>query len=201
MLDEVRIHAASVADSARFVHIQPDGIRSYAEQLPLEVLSAPQLDPQTHYIVESEPELTLAYIVTLDAINFGSGYFPHLAKRPDMSGYFTVAASLKDAWPLSPNDLCRLTPSDCARIFGQSLSNAPIGELMGLFAQALNDLGEYVTARYHGSFTELVESAHQSAESLVHILTAMPFYRDKGFYKRAQLTAADLATARVQHFH
>src|SRR5579872_4753712 len=157
MLDEVRMGAATLADNARFVHIQRDAIQSYAEQLPLDQLAAPELDPQTHYVVESEPELTLAYVVTLDAINFGSGYFPHLAKRPGMSGYFTVAASLKDAWPLSVNDLCRLAPADCARIFGQKLTNAPINELMGLFAQALNDLGEYVTTRFHGKFTELVQ--------------------------------------------
>jgi len=38
----------------------------------------------------------VAFFLTLDAINFGSGYFPHLGKRPGMSGYFTAAASLTD---------------------------------------------------------------------------------------------------------
>ena len=37
-----------------------------------------------------------AYLLTLDAINFGSGWFPTLRKRPGCSGYFTVAWALAD---------------------------------------------------------------------------------------------------------
>jgi hypothetical protein len=74
---------------------------------------------------------------------------------------------------------------------------------MGLFAQALNDLGRYLLAHYGGSFVGLVESAGHSAERLVGILAGMPFFRDVEaygglavpFYKRAQLTAADLSLA------
>ena len=71
-------------------------IAPYAAGLPLAQARAPELDAATHYLVE--PVGTLAYVVQLDAINFGSGYFPRLQKRPGMSGYFTVAASLKDAF-------------------------------------------------------------------------------------------------------
>jgi hypothetical protein len=166
--------------------------------------SPPALDPATHYL--GEPDATLAYVLTLDAINFGSGYFPHLTKRPGYSGYFTVAASLKDHFeqhgPLSAADLAALSFADCARMFGQSLEG-PAGELMGLFATALNDLGRLVVARFEGSFRGLVDAAQGSAEQLVGVLAQMPFYRDVHayngfhvpFYKRAQLTAADLATA------
>jgi hypothetical protein len=71
---------------------------------------------------------------------------------------------------------------------------------MALFARALNDLGELVATRYSGSFGALVDAADNSAEQLVPLLAEMPFYRDVGFYKRAQLTAADLAIARVARF-
>jgi hypothetical protein len=71
---------------------------------------------------------------------------------------------------------------------------------MGLFSSALNDLGTYVTDRFGGSFRALVTAADGSAERLVGILAEMPFYRDVGFYKRAQLTASDLAVAGVAHF-
>ena len=74
---------------------------------------------------------------------------------------------------------------------------------MGLFAQAWNDLGRLLTERFDGSFVALVDAAEHSAEQLIGILSAMPFFRDvQGhgdldvpFYKRAQLTAADLALA------
>jgi Potential Queuosine, Q, salvage protein family len=202
LLDEVRAHAAAVAGSARFVTIDVERIAQYAASLPLDEARAAQLDPATHYL--GEPEATLAYVVTLDAINFGSGYFPHLRKRPGLSGYFTVASSLKDLWqargPLSARDLQALSAEECARVFGQSLEDPAVAELMGLFAQALNDLGRYVASDFGGRFRALVDAADGSAETLAHVLAQMPFYQDVGFYKRAQLTAADLAIARVARF-
>jgi hypothetical protein len=199
LLNSVRTHAAKVAGSSTHVRIQVDAIAAYAASLPLEQARAPELDPATHYL--GEPDATLAYLVTLDAINFGSGYFPHLTKRPGYSGYFTVASSLKDCWPLSVSDLQRLTPRDCVRIFGQQANEgAEVSELMGLFSRALNDLGAYVESRFSGSFRRLVDAADGSAERLAGILADMPFYKDVGFYKRAQLTAADLSTARVASF-
>src|SRR5947209_1226270 len=94
LLDQVRTHAEAVAATGTFVRIEHALIDEYARTLPLERVRAPGLDAATHYL--AEPDGTLAYLVQLDAINFGSGYFPRLKKRPGMSGYFTVAASLKD---------------------------------------------------------------------------------------------------------
>jgi putative queuosine salvage protein len=199
LLDEVRASAREVADSARFVRIRADRLASYAASLPVEQARAPELDAATHYL--GEPDLTLAYLVTLDAINFGSGYFPHLRKRAGLSGYFTVAASLKDAWPLSVEQLQAISPQQCAAIFGQTKADADVQELMALFARAFNDLGEFLTQEHGESFRNLVRAADESAERLTQLLTEMPFYRDVGFYKRAQLTAADLSVARVASFH
>jgi hypothetical protein len=200
VLDNVRAHAARLAASSRFVRIaeDPSVLQSYARSLPLDALRAPKLDPLTHYL--DEPDTTLAYLVALDAINFGSGYFPHLEKRAGFSGYFMVAAGLKDAWPMTVEDLRRLQPGECARIFGQTTPDAAVDELLGLFARALNDLGELVAMRYRGSFAALIAASNHSAEQLVPLLAEMPFYRDLGFYKRAQLTAADLSTAGVARF-
>ena len=89
------------------VRIASDRIDAYATSLPLERAVAPTLDPNTHYL--GDPRDTLAFFLTLDTINFGSGYFPHLKKRPGMSGYFTVASSLTDHYrahgPLEPHRL------------------------------------------------------------------------------------------------
>jgi Potential Queuosine, Q, salvage protein family len=203
LLDQVREAAEVTSKSARFVAIQHAAIETYAALLPLEAARAPELDPATHFF--GDPDGTLAYVVQLDAINFGSGYFPVLTKRAGMSGYFTVASSLKDCFevegPLTAEQLQRLTAQECSRIFGQEFgAEAAVDELMGLFAQALNDLGRYVHSSFGGSFRALVDTAQGSAERLVGILAEMPFYRDVGFYKRAQLTAADLSLARVATF-
>src|SRR5438445_10544740 len=142
LLDDVRAQAAATASTARFVTIDASAIDAYARSLPLAAASAATLDPATHYA--GQPDATQAYVVTLDAINFGSGYFPHLKKRPGLSGYFTVASSLKDLWhargPLSARDLQALSAEECARVFGQSLEDPAVAEVMGLFAEALTGL-------------------------------------------------------------
>src|SRR5437867_3976929 len=80
LLDEVRSTTRSIAQSARYVRVQTEAIATYAAGLPLEVAQTPALDAATHHL--GAPEATLAFVVTLDAINFGSGYFPKLKKRP-----------------------------------------------------------------------------------------------------------------------
>ena len=67
-----------------------------------------------------DPHDTVAFILSLDAINFGSGYFPYLEKRPGLSGYFTVATSLKELWEqsgaLDARQLSRLNAAESTMI-------------------------------------------------------------------------------------
>jgi hypothetical protein len=202
LLDQVRQACATVAARSAHVHLNEDRIPAYAASLPLEQALSPEPDPVHHYLGHGDD--TVAFILALDAINFGSGYFPHMLKRPGMSGYFTVASSLTDRYrahgPLSAEELEQLTVSDCLRIFRQDPANEPIWALMGHFATALNDLGHYVRTRFDGDFTALVDAAGAFAEQLVRLLIEMPYYRDVEpygdldvpFFKRAQITAADL---------
>ena len=60
----------------------------------------PELDPGRHYLAGA-PEEVAHFMLVLDSINFGSGWFPTLRKRPGMSGYFTVASALTDFWRAS----------------------------------------------------------------------------------------------------
>jgi hypothetical protein len=205
LLEQVRAGCRTVAERAAHVRINYDFIPAYAAALPAVSTIRPEHDRTCHYLGRGDD--TAAFFLTLDTINFGSGYFPHLNKQPGRSGYFTIAGRLNDRFkekgPLSPRKLARLTPENCARMFGQDLRNRPIAELMGLFARALNDLGRYVQADFGGSFSGLIEAAGSSAERLIRLLIQMPGFRDVElydglnipFYKRAQLTAADLSLA------
>ena len=101
----------------------------------------PALDPERHYL-EGSPEDVATYLLTLDAINFGSGWFPTLRKRPGCSGYFTVAWALADRFRARRAVVDRAscgasTRGDVAAVLGQE----PAHELMGLYAEALHDLG------------------------------------------------------------
>jgi len=205
LLDQVRAGCKAVAERAIHIQINYDLISAYADSFALESAIQPEHDSEIHYLRQNED--TAAFFLTLDSINFGSGYFPHLQKRPGMSGYFTVASCLNDRFktkgPLSALELTRLTPADCTQIFEQHPDSKPVGELMRLFAKALNDLGRYIQADFGGSFTELIQAADASAERLMQLLIRMPFFYDVQpydqievpFYKRAQLAAADLSLA------
>jgi len=205
VLDRIRAACAEVHRRARFVHIDDERLRALAAELAVTPPPDSHLDP-AHQDLGSA-QATLAYVLTLDAINFGSGWFPALRKRPGMSGYFTVATGLRERFeakgPWSARELCELGAEDCATAFGQDRRAPEAAELMGLFARALRELGSFLVSRHAGRFEGPVEEARGSAAALVEILARMPFYRDVSRYeelevplfKRAQLTAADLAAA------
>jgi hypothetical protein len=191
LTDQVRQSCQAIAESARFVSIDPDAVAALDPGEP------PALDPQRHYLEGSADEVA-HYLLVLDSINFGSGWFPTLRKRPGHSGYFTVAASLSDHWrgggAWSAAQLRALTAADVAAVLGQE----PDHELMGLYAEALHDLARFLGDR---RALDLVAEASGSAERFASMLAAgMPFFDDRGFWKRAQIAANDLALAGVAEF-
>ena len=205
LLAQIRAASAAVMERAEFVAIVDERLEALALELHEAALDPVQLDPAHHHL--STPESTLAYVVTLDALNFGSGYFPHMKKRSGCSGYFTVAHALKEHFDergcLDARQLREISCEDCATLFGQDLARLPMAELMGHFARALSDLGRFLAERFAGSFERLIAAADERAEVLVGLLAEMPLYRDVSrygdlevpFYKRAQLTCADLSLA------
>ncbi len=192
LCDEVRESCAQVAADARWVEIDLDAAGEIEPGPP------PVLDPDRHYLEGSRAEVC-TYLLTLDAINFGSGWFPTLRKRPGCSGYYTVAWALADHFrahgPWSPEELELLDGRRVAAVLEQE----PGHELMELYAEALRDLGRFLAGR---SALELVSSASGSAEALAEMLArGMPFFDDRGFYKRAQIVPSDLALAGVADFY
>jgi hypothetical protein len=201
----LRDACASILAGARHVTIDHERLRRAAGALI--DAGTPPVEYDTRYHHRGTPGSTLAFVVTLDAVNFGSGWFPHLCKRGSLSGYLTVSAALKQRFdtkgPLTAWELAEIDAPALAELLGQDLGVPPVCELLQLYTRALNDLGNYLLARFAGSFEALIEEASGSAARLVLLLAAMPFYRDVArygefevpFYKRAQITASDLAAA------
>ena len=192
LTDQVRSACRVIAASARHVTIDPDHLSAVEPGEP------PALDAERHYL-EGPPEDVADFMLALDSINFGSGWFPTLRKRPGMSGYFTVASSLADFWrahgPWSPGELRALKVDQIAEILGQPSDH----ELMALYTEALHELGRFLDGR---RALDLVDAAEGSAERLASMLAeGMPFFDDAGFWKRAQITPNDLALAGVAEFH
>jgi Potential Queuosine, Q, salvage protein family len=203
---ELRVAASRVAERARFVSIQRTAIAGYAEALELEPPPAAEAEP---HLVDGTREQLAAFWLTLDAINFGSGWFPTLRKRVGRSGYFTIALGLRDRFarlgPWSAGELAQIDAREVAETLGQD----PHHELMGLCAGSLRDLGQHVLDEYGGRFAAVVESAGGSAIALVELLAGWNCFADTSpyddfrvpFCKRAQIVAADLADAGVARFH
>ena len=191
LCDDVRRNCAEIAANAQSVQIDVRRMGAVEPGPP------PALDPERHYL-EGSREDVAAYLLALAAINFGSGWFPTLRKRPGCSGYFTIAWALADRWrehgAWSAAQLCALDTTTVADALGQDRAS----ELMGLYARALRDLGSYLGDR---SALAAIETDAASAEGLAETLArAMPFFDDAGFYKRAQITPHELELSGVVHF-
>jgi hypothetical protein len=179
------------------VRIDHDRLAPYARELqPL--LDAPVDDDPGRMRLGTVDD-TVMFVVALDAVNFGSGWFPVLRKRPGMSGYHTVATALREHGAPTAEWLATVDTAACCALFGQR-EDEPAAELMARFAEAWNQLGRLLLDDYDGRATNLVEAADHRAEALVAILRRAPHFDDRRtyrgldvpFYKRAQIAAADL---------
>jgi hypothetical protein len=206
MLSGLRAVCAAVAERSSYVRVEPDQIPGYAATLPLEA-AASASDPETDLSGGSREQLA-AFWLTLDAINFGSGWFPTLRKRDGRSGYHTIASAIRERFLIHGRwDASELLVVDRVEI-AEALGQDPEHQLMGLFATSLNDLGRHVTDEFGGRFEAVLDHAGGSAEALVALLARWACFADTSTYdgleipflKRAQIAAADLHRSRVTRF-
>ncbi len=202
---DLREACAIVAGRATRVQIVTDAVPAYAAGLPV---PEPVGTASTPPPAGAAREALAAFWMTLDAINFGSGWFPTLRKRPGLSGYHTIAAGLRErfdaAGPWTAVQLTGLDPATLGPILGQD----PEHELISLFACSLRDLGGHVRAEHGGSFAAAADRADGSAVALAGMLARWGSFADCSRYgelevpfrKRAQIAAADMHRARVVRF-
>jgi hypothetical protein len=186
----VRRACAEIAASARWVRIdetalaEPGGIAG--------------LDPELHFL-DAAPEDVARYILVLDAVNFGSGWFSSLRLPPGVSGTEALTRRLTEhararggTWTAA--ELRGLDTAELAEVLGQD----PGHPLVELYAEALAQLGRWLGER---TVMEAIAGAGGSAQRFAGLLAAgMPFFDDVGFYKRAQIAANDLALAGAAEF-
>jgi hypothetical protein len=196
--DRVRSACQWVAGRARSVRIEQGEVAAYASGLP-GAADQPPPDPATE-LVEGDRATRTAFVLCLDVINFGSGWWPTIRKRPGHSGYLTIAAGLTErfraAGPWSAAELAHLTAKDVAAVAGQDAEHP----LMADYAAALNDVGEHVGTDHGGRFEDVVDAAAGSAVRLVDSLAVWDAFADVStydgrsvpFFKRAQIAAADI---------
>jgi hypothetical protein len=179
LTDRVRLHCADVAAAASHVRIDPD-----AEVAPGGVSG---LNETLHFL-EGSPADVARYVLILDTINFGSGWFGELELTTDALTERLTAHARGHRAPWTADELRVLDAS----VVAEALGLDPRHQLTRLYSAALNQLGLFLGER---PLLELLgDSAEELAESLAD---AMPFFDDRGFYKRAQIAANDLQLAGV----
>jgi hypothetical protein len=190
LCDEVRAYCADVAAGARWVRI--DGSAAAVEP------GVAGLDPDVH-LLDAPADDVARYVLIMDAVNFGSGWFPTLAPygepATDAISRRLSAHARGRGGPWTGAELRALD----ARAVGEVLEQDPAHQLVGLYAQALNQLGAWLGDR--GALAAIADAADGSAARLARALArGMPFFDDRGFYKRAQIAANDVALAGVAEF-
>jgi hypothetical protein len=206
-MDELRTACARVARRARSVTIEADAIAAYA--VSLQALIAPLPAPATAALpTPRQRERAAAFWLTLDAINFGSGWFPQLRKRGGASGYNTIALHWRERHdadgPFTASQLIELDAAAVATILGQDRGH----ELMALYAASLRDLGSHLQSEHAGRFLGPVQASAGSAPALARALGGWDCFADVSrydglaipFLKRAQIAAADLVRAGAAQF-
>jgi len=157
------------------------------------------LDPQIH-LLDAAPEEVARYVLVLEAINFGSGWFDEL-EVPDGDAFTNHATARLTAHARAhggPWTAAQLRAIDAAQV-ADALGQSADHELMALYAASLRQLGLWLGGRR--ALDAIETAAAGSAVRLAHeLVAAMPAYADPGFLKRAQITANDLVLAGVATF-
>jgi hypothetical protein len=184
--DEVRSHCAAVARGARWVRIDP-GATSVTG-------GTAGLDAGEHYL-EGEPEDVARYVLILDAINFGSGWFPTLRDGGTVPMTRRLTEDVRRRGrPWTAEELRAMAPEVIAGVLEEDAGHP----LMGHYAQGLRQLGAFLGER--GALDVVAEAGGSAARLAAALAEGMPYFDDRGFYKRAQITANDLVLAGVADF-
>lgn len=197
LCDTVRTYCRELLEGARHVFVDVDAVAAYRLEADAGTPAA-TLDPLTSF-VEGAPAAISQHLLILDTINFGSGWAPTLRKRRDPATGRAVSAARTTAWNLADHSraegpwdgaaLRAMRTETVAAVLGQPADH----ELMSLYAQALRELGRFLGDR---SADDLVAGAAGSAERFAESLaTGMTLFCDEGYFKRAQIAAADQAIA------
>ena len=181
LTDDVRRHCAELATAARHVRINTE-----AEIAPGGISG---LDATLHFL-EGSREDVARYVLILDSINFGSGWFHELGTATEALTTALTAHTRERGEPWRAAELRALDVAAVGSVLGLDTAH----QLTRLYAAALNHLGLFLGE------SPALRVLEPTAEGVAERLTAMPFFDDVGFFKRAQIAANDLHLAGVIEF-
>lgn len=206
-VEKIAPACAWVAANADHVKIHAGKIPEYTRLIASKYTVTTEMGAEDHYICDNSED-TAAYILALDSINFGSGYF-HIARKCGVElEYAVIAGGLKKAFEQgklnSPENWVKATEADFSRLLGGISGRHPeLDRLLENFAEHLRETGEKIIASYEGKVLNLLAAAGYSALNLADIVAEwegfhdVPAYkgRDVPILKRAQILGSDMNLA------
>ena len=203
--DRVRAGAAALAGRAELVRIDEGALDRLAAALDP---TPPEPFPEERW--EGDAEDRAMGVVAWNAVNFGSGWFPHVVKLPGHSGARTMAARWQErcrtAGVPTAGWLAGITVDAVAEVLRQPLEGEGRG-LLDAFTAAWRELGAHLLEHHGGSAPAMIDAAGGSGTALAAELGALPCWDDRHrvgalevpLYKRAQIVVWDLAGALDGH--
>ncbi len=147
---QIRDAAASVMANACHVKIRAGLIPAYTAKILAKYPVITKLD-DFHFLSETSPQQTAAYVLALDSINFGSGYFDVARKSGVALEYQIIAEGLKRAFQSgrmnTPAKWAEASPLECHDIFGiPAGTHMALDQLMQHVSRHLRASGDIITA-------------------------------------------------------
>ena len=192
-----------VVERARFVAIDREAARRWAESCPADALEMPTVPDELQFSGSREDCANL--ILLLDCLNFcfwpGQPWSVEFRGRTWRRTYAMYAAVLRAV----EQDAAWLTPRRWAQASAQAVGHLFRGQgripLLDKRHQVLNETGRCLLTHFDGQFARAVERVGRDAGDLACLLADLfPSFRDVPRYrgrtvallKRAQICAADL---------
>ena len=217
IFDRVKTSCANVCRRAKHVEIYDYNIQNLSDQLPRSAnrhMNGGYQDPARTF--RKNVKDTIEFVCFLNAANFGSGYEKDLLKEKSISSETHFYAALTGALNLFVQDhglpnchtLMNADIDLYARMFGLSLNHTHARELLSLYQKSYQGYASYLDSHFDRDVYNLYQQSDGSARQFIENLAAIPSYNDVAeyksepvyFYKRAQITAADLFFA-LEGYH
>jgi len=165
-------------ERAHHVHIVETEIEEYAEGLVELAADEAVADEPT----ETDAEGAAAFAICMNAINFGSGWWPTVRKHPGLSGYGTMAAGVRERFaadgPWRAEELAAMEPGAIADVVAQDTGHP----LMAEFAAALGDVGAHLLAEFDGRYRGAAEGV-ESIPALASRFAGWEAFADVSSYE------------------
>jgi hypothetical protein len=175
--DRVRAGVAAAVDRAELVRIDDAALDRLAVSIEP---TPPEPFPEERWSggVEDRAMGVLAW----NAVNFGSGWFPHVVKIPGHSGARTMGARWQQHCGAhrvpSAGWLAEVTVERVAEVFIQPLEGEVLG-MLEAFAVAWRELGTHLLQHHGGSAASMVGAAGSHGAALAEELAQLTSWDDR----------------------